>query len=128
MTLGQSFRLFLVGMRFDLVVIAYANIPMILLYCLPTKFIYNQVLQKIINVLFVLVNSVLITLNMLDVIYFRFLGKRMTTELSQLFGSSDESISSLLGQITVDYWHMLVLAVLFVIVLAVVGPTDRGDY
>lgn len=125
LTLAQSFRLFLVGMRFDLVVIAYANIPMILLYCLPAKFIFNQVLQKIINVLFVLVNSVLITLNMLDVIYFRFLGKRMTTELSQFFGASDESMFSLLGQITVDYWYMLVLAVLFVIVLAVVGKRTK---
>ena len=45
LSLGQSLRLFLVGMRFDLVVIAYANIPMILLYCLAAKFIYNQVLQ-----------------------------------------------------------------------------------
>ena len=125
LTLGQAFRLYFLGMRFDWVVIAYANIPMILLYCLPAKFIYNQALQKIVNVLFVIVNSILITLNMVDVIYFRFIGKRMTSEFLQFFGNSDENIAPILGQVIVDYWYMLVLILLFVLVLVVVGKHTK---
>ena len=125
LTLGQAFRLYFIGMRFDWVVIAYANMPMILLFCLPFTFIYNQVLQKIVNVLYVIVNSIIVTFNMVDVIYFRFIGKRMTSEFFQFFGNSDENIAPILGQVIVDYWYMLVLVLLFVLVLVVVGKRTK---
>lgn len=125
LSLGQAFRLFFVGMRFDLVVIAYANIPMILLYCLPAKFIYHEVLQKIVNVLFVIVNSILVTLNMVDVIYFRFIGKRMTSEVLQFFSDPFDDIASVIGQVFSNYWYLLLLTLLFVVVLAVVGKRTK---
>lgn len=125
LSLRQAIRLYFTGMRFDLVVIAYANIPMILLYCLPFKFIFNKVLQKVVNVLYILVNSILITFNMIDVIYFRFIGKRMTSEFFQFFGNSDENIAPILGQVIVDYWYMLILILLFVLVLVVVGKRTK---
>ena len=121
LTLCQAIGLYFVGMRFDLVVIAYANLPMILLYCLPFKFVYNKVLQKVVNVFYVFVNAIIITFNMIDVIYFRFIGKRMTSEFFQFFGNSDENIMPILGQVIVDYWYMLILILLFVVVLVVVG-------
>lgn len=125
LSLGESLRLYLSGMRFDLVVIAYANIPVILYYCLPFKFIYNKVLHKIIDVFFVIANSVIILFNMIDVIYFRFIGKRMTSEFFQFFGNSDENIGPILGQVIVDYWYMLVLCLLFVLVLIVVANRTK---
>lgn len=121
LTLREALKLYFVGMRFDLVVIAYANMPMILYYCLPFKFIYNKVLQKIVSIYYVFANSLIIILNMVDVIYFRFIGKRMTSELFQFFGNSDENIGAIVGQVVVDYWYMLVLIVLFVLVLVVVS-------
>ena len=121
LTLGEASRLLFFGMRFDLVVIAYANFLVILYYCLPFKFIYNKILQKIIGIFYVFVNSVIIVLNMVDVIYFRFIGKRMTSELFQFLGNSDENIGAILGQVVVDYWYMLVLIILFVMVLVVMS-------
>lgn len=120
LTLGESMRLYLNGLRFDLVVIAYANIPLILYYCLPCKFIYNKVLGKVMGTYYVLVNSVIVLFNMIDVIYFRFIGKRMTSEFFQFMGNSDENIGPILGQVIVDYWYMLVLCLLFVLLLVVV--------
>lgn len=125
LTLKQALRLYFVGMRFDLVVIAYANMPMILLFCLPFKFIYNKVIQGITSIFYVFVNSVIIILNMVDVIYFRFIGKRMTSELFQFFGNSDENIWAIVGQVIVDYWFILVLMALFVMVLVVVAKRTR---
>ena len=125
LTLGQALRLYITGMRFDLVVIAYANIPMILYFCLPVKFIYNKVLQVLMSIYYVFVNAVIIVLNMVDVIYFRFIGKRMTSELFQFFGNSDENIGAIVGQVIVDYWFMLVLMLLFVLVLVVVSMRTR---
>ena len=125
LTLKEALRLYLVGMRFDLVVIAYANMPMILFFCLPFKFIYNRMLQSILSVYYVFVNSVIIILNMVDVIYFRFIGKRMTSELFQFLGNPDENIWAILGQVIVDYWFILVLMILFVLVLVVVSKRTR---
>ena len=123
--LGESLRLFFSGMRFDLVVIGYANIPIILLFCLPFKFIYNKVVQTIGNIYYVLVNSVIILFNIIDVIYFRFIGKRMTSEFFQFFGNSDENIGPIVGQVFVDYWYMLFLAVLFILLLVVVANQTK---
>ncbi|MCR5013228.1 MAG: LTA synthase family protein [Bacteroidales bacterium] len=125
LSLGQSLRLYFTGMRFDLVVIAYANIPLILLFCMPFKFIYNQVVQRIASVYYVLVNGILIGFNMADVIYFRFIGKRMTSEFFQFFGNSDENIGPIVGQIFVDYWYMVVLLLLFILLLVVVAGRTR---
>ena len=125
LTLGEAVKLYLIGMRFDLVVIAYANMPVILYYCLPFKLIYSHVLQKIVSIYYVFANALIIVLNMVDVIYFRFIGKRMTSELFQFFGNSDENIGAIVGQVVVDYWYMLVLIVLFVMVLVVVSKRTR---
>lgn len=125
LSLGESFKLYISGMRFDLVVIAYANIPVILYYCLPFKFIYNKVLGKIMDVYYIAVNAVIIIFNMIDVIYFRFIGKRMTSEFFQFFGNSDENIGPIIGQVVVDYWYMLILTVLLVLLLVVVAIRTR---
>ena len=125
LSLRQAFRLLFAGMRFDWVVIAYANIPLVLYYCLPWKVIYNTVLQKIAAVYYVFANGVIILFNMIDVIYFRFIGKRMTSEFFQFFGNSDENIGPIVGQIIVDYWYMLVLTLLFVLMLVVTAKRTR---
>lgn len=125
LTIRQALRLYLVGMRFDLVVIAYANIPLILYYCFPSKLIYNKILHKIIDIYYIFANSVIVLFNMIDVIYFRFIGKRMTSEFFQFFGNSDENIWPIVGQVFVDYWYMLVLSVLFVMLLIVVAKRTQ---
>lgn len=125
LTLGQALRLYLVGMRFDLVVIAYANIPVILFYCLPFKLIYNKVMQGIVGIYYVVINSIIVLLNMVDVIYFRFIGKRMTSDILHFLGNSDESLGAILGQVVVDYWFILVLMALLVMVLMVVSKRTR---
>ena len=119
LTLGQALRLYFVGMRFDLTVIAYANIPIILYYCLPLKVIYNKLLHRIVNFYYIIVNSILVILNMIDVIYFRFNGKRMTMEILDVFGNPSEKIWPIVGQAAADYWYLLVLMVLFVMMLVV---------
>lgn len=127
LTLREAFKLYFVGMRFDMVVIAYANILLILYYCLPLKIIYNKVLQKIMGIYYVLLNSVIIFLNMADVVYFQFLGQRMTRGLFRFLGNSDKSIGAIVGQMLVDYWYVLVLIILFVLVLVVVSKQTYLD-
>ena len=125
LNIWQALKLYFFGMRFDLVVIAYANLPVILYHCLPSKAIYNKVLQGIFRLYFIIVNAIIVVFNMIDVIYFRFIGKRMTSEFFQFFGNSDENIWPIVGQVFVDYWFMLILTALFVMVLVVVANRTR---
>ena len=125
LNIWQALKLYFFGMRFDLVVIAYANLPVILYHCLPSKAIYNKVLQGIFRLYFIIVNAIIVVFNMIDVIYFRFIGKRMTSEFFQFFGNSDENIWPIVGQVFVDYWFMLILTALFVMVLVVVANRTK---
>lgn len=125
LNLGQALRLYFSGMRFDLVVIAYANLPVILYHCYPGKAIYNKIIQGVFRLYFIIVNAIIVIFNMIDVIYFRFIGKRMTSEFFQFFGNSDENIWPIVGQVFVDYWFMLILTALFVMMLVVVGNRAR---
>jgi len=116
----QALYLYFLGMRFDLVVIAFVNIPVILYFCFPSKAIYNKLLQGIFNLYFIIANAVIVVLNMIDVLYFRFVGKRMTSAFFQSLDGSDDNILPVMGQVVVDYWYILVLTILFVLVLIVV--------
>ena len=125
LTLWQALRLYVVGIRFDLVVIAYANTPMILYFCLPFKFIYNKVLQSAVSVYYVIINTTIIVLNMMDVIYFRVIGMRMTSELIKNIRHAEESLWEIARQVVADYWFILVLLVLFGLVLVVVSKRTQ---
>jgi hypothetical protein len=47
-----------------------------------------------------------------DVVYFRYIGKRMTSELFQFFSNKNENFG-LLGQFANDFWYMIVAAIVF---------------
>jgi Phosphoglycerol transferase and related proteins, alkaline phosphatase superfamily len=125
LTPGGSLKLFFQGMRFDLVVLSYINLPLILFYTIPFKLKFNKVLQKTIDFFFVLFNGIAVTLNLIDVVYFRFIGKRMTSEFFQFFGDSDENVTGIAGQILSDFWYMAILVLLFVLLLFVVAKETK---
>lgn len=124
LSLAEAFDLYFAGLRFDLSVLAYINIPVILVYTLPLPFMGNKILQKIVSIVYVVFNSIAIILNLVDVVYFRYIGKRMTSELFQFFGNKNENFG-LLGQFANDFWYMIVAAVVFTFVLIVVAKETK---
>ena len=128
--LFESMRLYGYGLRFDLVVLAYVNIPLILYYCLPFQWIYKRIHQTVIDIYYVVSNSLIVTLNFIDTIYFRFIGKRMTFELFRFFDNKDESIIGVIGQLVVDYWYMVlfgILSILLIIALAKITRLEKTE-
>ena len=59
------------GVRYDLVAIAITNLPLIVMATIPFHFRYNNSYQKILRVLFVVINSFVLVFNLIDVIFFR---------------------------------------------------------
>lgn len=123
--LFESLRLYGYGLRFDLVVLAYINIPVILYYTLPFKWTYRRKPQLIIDIYYTVANSLIVALNLVDTIYFRFIGKRMTSELFQFFGDKDENVGGIIGQLAVDYWYMVLFGILSILLIIALASTTR---
>ena len=66
---GQQFRLFFIGMRFDIWTLIIANLPFLVFYGIPLELKYNKIYCKVVDTLFVITNSTTILLNLIDVIY-----------------------------------------------------------
>lgn len=123
LSIGEQFRLFFIGMRFDVWTLIIANLPFLVFYGIPFEFKYNKVYCKIIDTLFVITNTLSITLNLIDVIYYRYIDKRMTSELFGFIQHTDDNQGGLVKQFIVDFWFMIV--VFFVFLFAIIILTRK---
>ena len=53
LSVGEQFRLFFIGMKFDIWTLIIANLPFLVFYGVPFRFKYNKTYCKIIDILFV---------------------------------------------------------------------------
>ena len=125
LNLRQAMGLYVNGMRFDLPIVIGLNILVILFYCLPSKVIYNKGLQRFIDIVYVVVNSLAILLNFIDIVCFNFFGKHLTIDFLKILGNSDEVSFGVIKQVFFDYWYLLVIFILFVLILIVVAQHTR---
>ena len=101
-TFRQLLTMSLGGLRFDLNALLFLNLPCIVLQFLPLKCRHTVGYQRIVKVLFLILNSLGIVINMADVVYFPFGGRRAT---SVVFSESSSSLSLALF-ICVSVWDM----------------------
>lgn len=99
------------GLKFDASAIAYTNSLVILLHILPFRFRYNKGYQKAIAIIFYIVNTIGITLNMIDVVYYRFTMKRTTAGVFQEF--ENENPGNFISFIW-DYWYITFIIIALV--------------
>lgn len=107
--LGELLQLMFWGIRYDLVAIAITNLPLILLSTIPFHFRYSDGYQKMLRYVFVIINSFILIFNLIDVIFFRYIAKRTTSEILAFFANSAENTGSLLLTFLYDFWYMLLL-------------------
>lgn len=119
LSVGEQFRLFLIGMRFDIWTLIIANLPFLVFYGIPLKYKFNKYYCKIIDILFVITNTLSITLNIIDVIYYRYIDKRMTSELFGFAQHTDDNQGGLIKQFLVDFWFMVVIFAVFLFLIIV---------
>lgn len=118
---GQALQLFLYGMRFDLSMAAVFGLPVILYYCFPSKFIFERSGQRVVDFSYITFSSLAILLNFIDIVCFNFLGKHITINYLKTLGRSGELTFGLFRQVLFDYWYLLVIFVLFVLIICVVA-------
>ena len=125
LTSGEQFRLFFIGMRFDIWTLIIANLPFLVLYGIPLEFKFNKIYRKVVDTLFVTTNSIAVSLNIIDVIYYRYIDKRMTSELFGFMQHTDDNQGGLMKQFLVDFWFMAVIFIIFVLAIIILTRKTR---
>lgn len=98
---------FIQGIRFDMAAITLSNAAIILFYFIPVKSTWMK-WQCLISALAVsLVNGFFLTINVIDIEYYRFTGKRFTLDSFAV----GHDIRQQLPQISLYYWPYAVLSV-----------------
>ncbi len=112
------------GLRFDASAIAYTNSLVILMHILPFRFRYNRGYQKVVSIVFYIVNTIAITLNMIDVVYYRFTMKRTSTGVFQEF--ENENPANFISFLW-DYWYITLIVIALVLLMVGVYKKIRVD-
>lgn len=117
LTIREQFRLFFVGIRFDLWPLIVGNLPLLILLGLPFRFKFNKIYCKVIDILYVFVNWLAISVNLVDVIYYRYIDKRMTSELTEFFKETDDNQGSMMMHFIHDFWFIALFIILTAVIL-----------
>ncbi len=126
----ELFRLYFAGLRFDINTLIIFNTPFIIAYGIPFKIKHKQLYKKIVDILFIITNSTAIALNLIDVIYYRYLDRRMSSELFTFFKISNENQGNLILSFINDFWFMFLifLAFIFIIIITVKKTKLKETY
>jgi phosphoglycerol transferase MdoB-like AlkP superfamily enzyme len=109
----EVLKSFFYGLQFDVSAIIYLNLPFILLHLLPGKFVPARIGEGILKCYFFTVNGLLVLANLMDSEYFRFTGKRSTSDFFAYLGAGDD-IVNLIPRFIYDYWFILLVWILLI--------------
>ncbi len=107
---------FIWGIRFDLWVILWFNLLYILFFVFPNNLINRKGVQRFLHIYFIVVNSIVIIPNFVDIEYFKFTNKRSTSDLFSLISTGDDTLN-LLPQFIKDFWYILLMWFFIIIIL-----------
>jgi uncharacterized sulfatase len=110
----------LVGIRFDTTALLYFTGPALLLMLMPGNFKRNTYYQLLVKILFITALVLLLALNLIDVAYYPFSGKRSGMEL----WSIQYDLWHLLFDYVVTYWYLFLLLILLVWLCVIFYPEN----
>ncbi|MGV3586603.1 MAG: LTA synthase family protein [Adhaeribacter sp.] len=115
----QILLAFLHGLRFDVAALLNINLLFIALSVFPNNnFLRKKSYQHFLRWLFVLVNTLFFFVNLIDIEYFKFIGRRTSNELLII----TQDIADQAGHLIFDYWYFIFFTVLLGIILYQLYP------
>lgn len=119
----QIFRSFFFGLLFDTSSLVYFNALFILLHILPFHFRENNSYQTTLKVLFVSINAIALLLNLIDIGYFPFSGKRTGLELS---GMKGDILPHVVNYIS-SFWYLTLILIFLIWVIYQCYPIAKPE-
>ena len=119
-------KIFIHGIRFDISALFYFNIIFIILSIVPGNFKNHSKYQFALKLIFILVNSLILSTNIIDTKFFDFENKRLTSDIFNSEWLGNDFIT-LLPQFIIDFWYLVLLWILFTGFLIWVYPRLKKD-
>jgi len=117
-------EVFLHGLRFDISSILLINLPFIALSIFTPEDILNtKTFQKWLKVLYGIINIPFFYVNLTDIEYFQFIGRRTTNELFTI----TQDIREQADHLFLDYWYYFVATLLLGFLLTKFYPVYRNQ-
>lgn len=118
LTFNEIMTISLGGMRFDVSALCYLNVLCIILQFLPIKARHTTRYQKIVKIIFLIINTLGIAVNVADIVYFEFGGRRTTSTIFSEFGGESNLGIIFLNSIT-GYWKVWLFGITMIAALAI---------
>lgn len=111
-----TFQTFLGGLFFDFSAISYVNLIFLIAHLVPGNFKYNLLYQRILKMSFYVVNLLFVATNFIDIIYYRFTGRRSTFAMITAKGMEHEAIG-LVPSFLKEFWYVWVIFIIMSVLL-----------
>lgn len=127
LTFDEVMTISLGGLRFDVSALCYLNLLCIVLQFLPLKARHTPGYQRMVKAIFIVVNLIGVAVNVADIVYFEFGGRRTTSSIFAEFGGEGNLGTIFLNSVT-GYWQVWLfgLLTLAAVVLLYYNPIRRG--
>lgn len=111
-TAAQALQVAIQGLRFDVATLVLWNAPVILLHVLPLPWRQGRMFQRVLFAVYMVINGVLLLICSIDLAFFGFNNKRVSSDLLGQLGAGVRNLPSFM----VDYgWAAAVFALLIVL-------------
>ena len=115
------------GLVFDTTAILYTNALYIVMMLFPLHWKENAVYHRICKILFVVVNSIALAINLMDSVYFQYTMRRTTTTVFGEF-QNESNLGSIIGREFLSHWYLVLLFVIVVVALWKCYAKPRVDF
>lgn len=121
---GHLGELLISGLKFDLTAVLYVNSLYLLLLLLPIRQKYSGLYKKITRLLFLVTNAIALAANLVDVVYFRYILRRMDFSIFTEFQHEGQIWKlALVGLL--QYWYLVLIFVGMVLFLRLIYGDHR---
>ncbi|MEX0779012.1 MAG: LTA synthase family protein [Balneolales bacterium] len=112
-TTENIFWIFFTGTNFDLIVIIFINIPIIITHLMPSPWRKYSAYPSVLRIAFITINAIFIFIGIADIIYYQHAMERAS---GAIFGVLD-GFWLLFYRYSVEYWYALLFFILIIIIL-----------
>jgi hypothetical protein len=114
---------------FDSSAILYTNVLYALLMLLPLHVKETNLWQSVAKWVYVVVNTICIVANLIDVVYFQYTGRRTTTSVFSEF-RHESNLAGVFGVELLNHWYLVLLGVLLIaaLIFLYVKPTGKLSF
>ena len=110
--LTYSFDVWRGGLLFDTSAILYTNVLYVVLMLFPLHWKEQRIYHLVCKILFLVVNGIALTINLMDSVYFRYTMRRTTTTVFGEF-SNESNLGSIIGTEFLNHWYLVLLFMVF---------------